>query len=55
VRIAISSIEKGLIAALLRKGQTLAYGRYASVLLFFYAWHPNLFEQFARKGFFNGQ
>jgi hypothetical protein len=33
------------IAALLQKGQILAYGEYASALTFFRALHSNVFEQ----------
>jgi hypothetical protein len=38
-------VEKWRSAWLLQKAQTLAYGKYASVLAFFCALHLTIFEQ----------
>jgi len=45
------TVEKGPIAVLLRKIQTLACGKYASALSFTCALHSNLFEQSAEISF----
>jgi hypothetical protein len=44
----LQAADKSPIAALMQKEQTLAYLKYASVLLFSFALHSNLFQQPAR-------